>query len=237
MNKNRPVKENGLNGNQLKLIAIAAMFLDHLAWWIFPLQSVEGELIHILGRIVAPIMSYFVAEGFFYTRNVRKYALRLILFALLSHFPYVCYFEHPWYETTGVMWGLAMGLIALAISQKAELNHWIKGVILVLCCILSGFGNWSLTPVVWIVLFGNLRGNFRKQMISFLAFGWLFFSLPMCIIRGWQYAYQFGIILSIPLLKAYNGTRGRKSIFMKWGFYLFYPLHFIFLYLLRLIFE
>lgn len=229
MNRIGSSEGKGLNGNQLKLIAISAMFLDHLAWRILPLKSLPGELLHISGRIVAPTMCYFVAEGYFYTRNVKKYILRLIFFALLSHFPYIYYFEHSWCETTGIMWGLAMGLIALAVNQKEEYRDWQKWLALVICCILAGFGNWSLTPVVWIVLFGRFRGDFRKQMIAFLTFGWLFFSLPMCIIRGWQYAYQFGIILAVPLLNVYNGTRGRKSVFMKWIFYIFYPLHFIIL--------
>ncbi|ROR31858.1 TraX protein [Mobilisporobacter senegalensis] len=227
--------ENGLDANGLKLIAITAMFIDHLSWWLFPLKSIEGELIHILGRIVAPVMCYFVAEGYFHTRNLKKYILRLILFALISHFPYVYYFEHPWYETTGIMWGLAMGLIGLAANQSEELKDWQKWLILLLCCLLCGFGNWSCTPVIWIVLFGHFRGNFRKQMIAFLIFGWLFFSLPMCIIRGWQYAYQFGIILAIPLLALYNGKKGKKSLFIKWGFYIFYPLHLIILYIFRFI--
>ena len=34
-------KEKGLNSNQLKLIAIAAMTLDHLTWTLFPGYSTE----------------------------------------------------------------------------------------------------------------------------------------------------------------------------------------------------
>lgn len=72
-------KEKGLNSNQLKLIAIAAMTLDHLTWTLFPGYSREWFVIvfHVIGRLTAPIMWFFVAEGYHYTHNIKKYAARL----------------------------------------------------------------------------------------------------------------------------------------------------------------
>ena len=75
----------GLNANQLKLIAIIAMTIDHLVWTLVPGYSTEWWVIlcHIIGRLTAPIMWYFIAEGYHYTRNIRKYAGRLFLLAVI----------------------------------------------------------------------------------------------------------------------------------------------------------
>ena len=77
-----------LNGNQLKLIAIIAMTIDHLTWVLFPgFQTVWWVLgLHIIGRLTAPIMWFFIAEGCFYTHDRRKYLMRLFGFAVVSHF-------------------------------------------------------------------------------------------------------------------------------------------------------
>ena len=80
-----------LDANKLKLIAIIAMTLDHIAWLLFPGYS-DGALpvvMHIIGRLTCPIMCYFIAEGYYHTRNIRKYTFRLFLFAVISHFAYI----------------------------------------------------------------------------------------------------------------------------------------------------
>ena len=41
---------------------------------------------HIIGRLTCPIMCYFIAEGYYYTKSFQKYALRLFLLAIVSHF-------------------------------------------------------------------------------------------------------------------------------------------------------
>ncbi|MCS0543528.1 conjugal transfer protein TraX, partial [Aeromonas veronii] len=56
---------------------------------------------------------------------------------------------------------------------------------------------------------------------------------PQIINMGWHHAYQIGIFLAIPLLLMYKGKRGRKSNLLKWGFYVFYPLHLIVLYIIK----
>lgn len=58
-------KEKGLNANQLKLIAITAMTLDHLTWTLFPGYSTKWYviLLHIVGRLTAPIMWFLLQRG------------------------------------------------------------------------------------------------------------------------------------------------------------------------------
>ena len=86
-------QSNGLNRNQLKYLVIVAMLIDHIAWAFVPLDTLLGQVMHGIGRLTGPTMAYFVAEGYHYTRNVRKYAVRLGVFALFSWVPFV-YFEY-----------------------------------------------------------------------------------------------------------------------------------------------
>lgn len=81
-------EKRGLSANTLKYIAIAAMLIDHIAWCFVDTYSVLGQIMHVIGRLTAPIMCYFIAEGYYYTRNVKKYLLRLGLFALISWAPF-----------------------------------------------------------------------------------------------------------------------------------------------------
>ena len=49
-----------LNSNQIKIIAIIAMTVDHIAWSVFPGYSgdILPILMHTAGRITCPIMCY-----------------------------------------------------------------------------------------------------------------------------------------------------------------------------------
>lgn len=78
------------NANHLKMIAIAAMTVDHIADLIYPgfPNDPVAIALHIFGRLTAPIMWFFVCEGFFYTRNLKKYMMRMLSFAIISHFAY-----------------------------------------------------------------------------------------------------------------------------------------------------
>ena len=77
-----------LNSNHLKVIAIIAMTIDHIADLIYPgmPNNIISNILHIIGRLTAPIMFFFICEGFYYTKNLKKYILRLFLFAIISHF-------------------------------------------------------------------------------------------------------------------------------------------------------
>ena len=79
-----------MDANQIKLLAIVAMTIDHMAWLVFPGYSKAplALLMHLIGRMTCPIMCYFIAEGYYHTRNIHKYTFRLFLFAVISHFAY-----------------------------------------------------------------------------------------------------------------------------------------------------
>lgn len=116
-----------LSGNALKGIAILAMTLDHLTWTLWPGYTTDWWvlLLHLLGRVTAPIMWFFVVEGYHYTHDVKKYAARLFALAFISHFAYDFCFGIPFvplstgpFNQTGVVWSLAWGLVLLGHPRR-----------------------------------------------------------------------------------------------------------------------
>ncbi len=101
----KTLTRSGLDSNMLKLIAIAAMTADHIAWLLFPGYPTDPLpiILHIIGRLTCPIMCFFIAEGYHYTRNIKKYMARLFVFAVISHFAYM--FASNDFEDSVLLWG------------------------------------------------------------------------------------------------------------------------------------
>lgn len=226
-------RENGLNSNQLKLIAIAAMTLDHLAWTLVPGYSTEWYILlsHIIGRLTAPIMWFFIAEGYHYTHNLKKYAIRLFLLAIISHFAYNFCFGIPFlpfrtsvFNQTGVVWSLAWGLVLLYIHDKKPWKTWQKTLITLAVCLITFPSDWSCIATMAILSIGTNRGNFKKQM-AHMMFWTILYAIVYFIFIDKTYAFiQLGTCLTIPLLRLYNGKRGTCRGIGKL-FYIYYPLH------------
>lgn len=244
MEKNNLSKK--LNANCLKFIAITAMTIDHLTWVLFPGYDVRWWVLclHAIGRITAPIMWYFISEGYFYTHDKKRYAQRLLLFAVISHFAYNFCFGIPMipfengsiFNQTGVMWALFLGMMALMLYDLPDerMPMWMKRLLMIGICILAFPADWSCIAVLAIVSISDNRGNFRKQMISMVVWVCMYAAI-YCIFINAAYGFlQLAVMLSIPFLAQYNGERGKWKG-MKWFFYLYYPLHLILCGILRLL--
>ena len=235
MQKSKSVKllDTGVTSHVLKMIAITTMFIDHFAYLVVPSQSIPYWLLHFIGRTAAPIMCYLIAEGHHHTSNKKRYFYRLLLFALISHIPYVLYFEISFFSATSVIWSLAMGLLALIAAKNEHYSLPVKAAFILLSCLLAYNANWNYIGVLWIVNFGVFRGDFKKQAIGFSAIGLIFYVIQGLIRVGPHVSYRIGILVPLLLIYLYNGKRGNNSTVAKWSFYIFYPLHSIILYLLK----
>ncbi|MGX7196570.1 TraX family protein [Enterococcus olivae] len=221
------------NANTLKIIAVIAMIIDHSAYWWVSSGSTSYLVLSGIGRIVAPIMCYFVAEGYFYTSSKLKYLGRMFLFALVSHFPYVLYFDMDWWSGTSVIWTLFMGLLALTILKSPKILSVEKLILIIFCLMLVKDADWNYIGVLWILGFGFFRGRFSLQMVAFVVIGFVLYLLPSYLQEESFISLRLGMLLSIPLLALYDGTRGKNSTVIKWGFYIAYPLHLLILFILR----
>jgi hypothetical protein len=229
------MSKRGLNGNQLKVIAMTAMTGDHLISVLYPGYPTDWWilLIHIFGRLAAPIFWFFVAEGYHYTRNFPKYAARLLLFAIVGHFSYNFAFGIPFipfrtsvFNQTSVIWPLFWGLIVLRIGDSGRLRQWQKTILVLLICALTFCADWSCIAVMAILHIGSNRGNFRKQMTEMMVWVSMYAIVYVVFIHPVYGAIQLFTALTIPLLWQYNGERGSWKG-MKWFFYVYYPLHLV----------
>lgn len=230
------MKLKELNAFDLKLLAIIAMFLDHAVAISLSHDSFLGMLLRFPGRIVAPVMCYLIAEGYYKTSNPMKYVKRLFLFSIISHLPYNLLFGFQFFEATSVMWGLFLGLTSLIVVKTDRNPLLFKIGFVGLCCVLSVTANWNYVAVLWIVFFGLYHADWKKQMTSFLVIGTLTHIIPTFINFGllhndFPHWYQLGIYFALPLLASYTGERGHSSKVMQYGFYIFYPAHLVLLYL------
>ena len=237
-------KTEFLNSNSIKLIAVFAMTLDHIAWMLFPGYPTDflPVIMHIIGRITCPIMCYCVAEGFHYTKNINKYTLRMFLFALISHFAYIfasgTYTDFhsfiPFYNgsilnQTSVMWSLAFGLVMLrtAYSEKIK-NKTLKVLLILLICVLALPSDWSCVASLFILSFGTNRNNLKMQSVWLIIYAAVYSLVYILAIDTVYGILQMSVVLAIPIIYAYNGERGKNikfNKFMKWFFYIYYPLH------------
>ena len=153
-----------LSGSMLKVIALVAMVIDHLAYTLvdyfpiledplFCIGSTEITLFFIMrriGRLAFPIFAFLTVEGYFHTGNLRKYVGRLLLFAILSEIPFnlamgsrIFYPVHQ-----NVLWSflISIGLIHLNETVKRKKSIW-KSVLAGLITVLLGYISGLVTMV------------------------------------------------------------------------------------------
>lgn len=225
--------KKGLTANQLKLIAIIAMTIDHLAWILWPGYDRRWFvlLIHAFGRLTAPIMWYFIAEGYHHTRSVKKYALRLFVLAIISHFAYNFCFGIPFlplqtsvFNQTGVVWSLAWGLVLLWFNDQPKAKDWQKILLVLFVCLVTFPCDWSCIAAMAVFFIGTNRGNFRMQMIWMMVWTAVYGLVYFLFLDPVYGILQLGTCLTIPLLRMYNGERGCWKGMGKL-FYFYYPAH------------
>ncbi len=241
--KNLPGK--GFNSNQLKLFAIIAMTIDHLVSVIFPGYPKEWWIIalHIVGRLTAPTMWFMIAEGYFYTRNLKKYIGRLFLFAFISHFAYNFAFGIPFvpfqtsvFNQTSVIWSLAWAVVAIALSnpKRSKLKQWQQTLLIMGICVITFCSDWSCIAVMAIIGIYYNRGNLKKQVRSMMSWVAMYALIYFLFIDKVYGILQLGVIICVPFIMNYNGERGKWKG-MKWFFYLYYPAHLIVCGIIRLL--
>ncbi len=229
------VKKPALTGNALKIIAIIAMTIDHLAWvGIETYAQAETPVqifLHVIGRLTAPIMLYFVAEGYHKTSNFSRYLQRMILLAVVSHFAF-CYYnmssfnplENMVFNATSIAWPMVWGLILLKVWDMENWSIWLKLLICLLACVLTFTSDWSCAAPLAILMVGRNWGNFYKQMLWLMAIVTVY-AIGFFIVNSHVYGMvHLACWFTVPLLSLYNGERGKLNWLGRF-FYWYYPLH------------
>ena len=201
----------------LKIIAIITMFLDH-----YYVIIGESKWLNIFGRLAFPIFAFSISEGYSHTKDLKKYIMRLFSFAVIFQIPnFLGLQQYP----LNIFFTLSLGLLCLAILDNNRLNIIIRYIIIAYLCYISeklGF-DYGAYGILIIIMFHKFK---NKKLSLFIVF----FILNMLTIKfGDLSEIQMYSIFSLIPIFLYGGEKGYS---MKYFFYLFYPLHFIFLYTL-----
>ncbi len=74
-----------ISGNGLKIIAIVTMLIDHIGYYFQEnMPSIIYVILRIIGRISMPLFAYLIVQGFFYTKDLKKYITRVFSLALIT---------------------------------------------------------------------------------------------------------------------------------------------------------
>ena len=216
-----------MNNTYLKLIALLTMIIDHVGAIFF---SFEPNF-RIIGRIAFPIYCFLLVEGYFHTRDVKKYSIRLLIFALVSEIPFdYAFFGELNNIHQNIFFTLFLGLMAVHVMEKYTLkNPIISFAGLFIAVILSEYlrTDYGVLGILYILTFYGLRKMEGVQKVILMV---IIISALNLLLSG---GLQFYSVLAIPFIVAYNGKQGVRNSFLKYGFYAAYPLHLLILYFLK----
>lgn len=225
-----------MNQNSIKFIAAIAMTFDHVGEFIFKdTNHILYLVFKSIGRIAYVLFAYMIVEGFHYTHDLKKYFLRLFLFAVLIE---LGLFIYDW--ATGInitllgasenaIWPLVFGLGGLIFLSHKSI--WIR----ILVIVPVGLGLFLNTQygaygVLMILIFGIYQ-NKLTQFLFLVGLNLLFIDVPLLqyigrsnLARysgdGW---IQWFSLVSFVFIVLYNSQKGKWKT--KWFFYIFYPTH------------
>ena len=165
-------------------------------------------IMRAVGRLAFPIFAFLLVEGYRHTSDIRKYFIRLFLFALISEVPFDLASTGQVFDLQkqNIFFTLAAGLVVLYLGKVAKWNQMgaVIGIVVIMVVSEALHFDYGMAGILLIVL------------IYFLFYG----------IR------QLYAVLAILPISLYNGEYGRKNKVLKYTFYVFYPAHLLILYLL-----
>lgn len=216
----------------LKLIGIISMLFDHTGYIIYK----NFSFMNYIGRFAFPIFAFLITEGFIHTRDVKKYFLRLFLFALISQAPYMLFIStFTSIFELNILFTFCLGLLMLILLEKIN-NRFLKALIVIFTCIIAQTFkfDYGWFGIATIFIFYKFKDN-KILMNTLFVLSALILNLIRFINTSYSYNFIFFFLfylIALLFINLYNGKKG-KSI--KYFFYIFYPTHLIVLYLISLL--
>lgn len=231
----------------LHIMAMLFMLCDHLWGTIIP----GSDWLTCIGRISFPIFAFMIVEGYFYTKNLKKYVVRIFIFAVISEIPFNLALEsrvfYPIHQN--VLWSFLISLGLICLNEKAKATNKILVQILVGCgTIILGYLLGILTMVdfyhagiLTVLVFYFFR---QKKWWSYLGQFLCLWYINTEVLGGFGYELvlfgetyflhrqAFAMLALIPIW-LYRGKQGYHSKTLQYVYYVFYPLHLLILGLLK----
>lgn len=222
----------------LHILAMALMLCDH-AWATIAL---DWEWLTCVGRIAFPIFAFLIVEGWFHTKSRKKYALRLLIFALVSEIPFDWMVGGDWVYLfhQNVLWTFLIGVGCMALLDwargKKRVWPWllaVPGVLLGCLIALLGMTDYMQFGVLTVLAFYVFRGRRWWQMLAQLVCLWYINwemiggqVYPIMLAgRMWELPQQGLAVLALIPIWLYRGRQGPYNRGIKYLYYGFYPVH------------
>ena len=234
MEQMKKIQQN-LDTNFLKLIALICMLIDHVGKIFFP----ESMVMLIIGRIAFPLFAYCAAVGCLYTKNTKKYILRLLIFAVISQPFFVLAFHPTWNDfrenllVSNIFFTLVAGVLAVSALMNIK-KHWWMLLLAAAMEIIIGL-DYGFYGIILMVIFFLCRN--KSRLSALLTLAWMMWSGmfgDFLHIGSIGLDLQFFAVLALPLIYLHTNINPRIN---KYFFYAFYPAHLLILFLLRAILK
>ncbi|MGN0383669.1 MAG: TraX family protein [Eubacterium sp.] len=217
----------------LKIIALVAMIIDHIGTTLLQENSVYYWIFCGIGRISFPIFAFVLVEGFIHTKDIKKYILRMGIFAIISEVPFdLLHFGTDygkWLSEQNIMFTLAIGLVMMFIDMQIKKNcnndSWVYTAMVVVCAMFATYllrTDYTYAGVLFIAVFYFFRDNkinksIGNALLNIVAYGGI----------------QIIGIFSIPFIWFYNNKPGRYKF--RYMFYIIYPLHMLIIWVISIL--
>ncbi len=235
----------GLTANMLRAVAVLLMLSDHI--WATYMSF--GDWMTYIGRMAFPIFAFQIAEGFVHTKNVKKYILRLLGFAIVTEIPFNLFYSsrtfNPYHQN--VLFTLLLGLLAIVLIDGVKKNRSAKNIaktvallLLIVVASVIGFVDYGFLGMLTVVMFYLLRDfpfAWLAQLLGMIAINIIFFEgqvIPFELFgKYFEIPVQGFAVFSLIPIWLYGGKKGISSKSLQYGFYAFYPVHMLILYLIK----
>ena len=236
----------GISSSTLHILAMVFMLCDHAWATVFS----GNQWLNSIGRLAYPIFAFLLVEGYFHTRDLKKYVLRMLLFALISEIPFNLMMAgtliYPFDQN--VIWTMLWGILFIWMNERVKKTGvmWkriLAGIGIALLALLAGpvtFVDYGGVGILIILMFYYLRG---KKWWCLLGQVVIMYYLNVVVLKGMEvpvelfgrefFISQQGLALfSLIPIWLYNGTKGIRSKTFQYCCYAFYPEHMVILYLI-----
>lgn len=172
-----PFQKLDISGFTLKVLAIVGMTCNHAAHAFMPyMPHWVTFLLYSMGGITYPIMAFILVEGYLHTSNLKKYAFRLFLFALISQVPYTLLFG--W--VANVLFTLLMGLGLLWAKDNIK-SKPLFALIFIAIEVVSYWCDWAISGPLIVFAFYIFRKQGAKGIAKTMAIPYIISGVPALI--------------------------------------------------------
>ncbi len=230
----------------LHILAMVFMFCDHLWATVVP----GNDWLTDIGRIAFPIFAFMTVEGFYYTKNLRKYVKRLFIFAVISEIPFNLVVGsgifYPLHQN--VLWTFLIGIGLMWINEKAKDKKFLKRILIAAITVVMGFilgllsfCDYHYAGVLTVLVFYFFR---ERKWQNFVLQAICLWYINVEILSGFYYEWEifgtkievlrqsFAMFALIPIW-LYKGKQGFYNKGIKALYYWFYPAHLLVLWIIR----